>query len=152
MLIYRGLTLKYVCYGGRGLSFWTSWQLWLLIIFIHLYYSFNFFQWSSSCAWSEKCSTAQPLSCTYTDTSERLQAMWPGFLNSNTWSITVKEIMGVLLLHLFRHICCHLGGTFVTYVAQICNSYQNIRLYVALKFAPSKLIVSVREMQNISFE
>jgi len=58
----------------------------------------------------------------------------PEFLSR---SVTLKEIMEVLLLHLFRHhICCHLGEAFVTYMFQIFNSYETIRLYVALNDSP----------------
>ena len=52
-------------------------------------------------------------------------------------SVPVKEIMEVLLFHLFGHnICCHLGGPIRTYMAQIFNSYQTIRLNVALNDSP----------------
>jgi len=47
--------------------------------------------------------------------------------------VPVKEIMEVLLLHLHPHkLCCHLGGCFTTYIAQIFKSYISIRLYFAL--------------------
>jgi len=59
-------------------------------------------------------------------------------------SVPVKEIMEVLLLHLYAHnICCHLGGPFGTYMAQIFNSYQIIWLYVALNDSP---------LQNLLFQ
>ena len=45
--------------------------------------------------------------------------------------------MEVLLLNLHaRDICCHLGGVFATYMALIFNSYESIRLYVALSDSP----------------
>jgi hypothetical protein len=59
-------------------------------------------------------------------------------------SVPVKEIMEVLLLHVYAHnIFCHLGGCFTTYMAQIFNSYASIRLYVTLNNSP---------LQNLLFQ
>ena len=49
-------------------------------------------------------------------------------------SVPVKEIIELLLFH--HHIYCRLGGHFVTYMAQIFNKYETIRLYVALNDSP----------------
>lgn len=48
------------------------------------------------------------------------------------------------MLHLNAHsICCHLGGSFMSYIAQIFNSYASIHLYVTLGDSP---------LQNLLFQ
>jgi len=65
------------------------------------------------------------------------------FLELQPRSVPVKEIMEVLLLHLYAHdICCHLRGCFTIYMAHILNSYASIHLYVVLK---------VSSLQNLLF-
>jgi hypothetical protein len=58
-------------------------------------------------------------------------------------SVPAKEIMEVLLHYLYAHNICHLGGVFATYMAQVFNSYDSIRLYVAICDSP---------IQNLLFQ
>ena len=58
-------------------------------------------------------------------------------------SVPAKEIMEVLLHYLYAHNICYLGRVFATYVAQIFNSYDFVRLYVALSDSP---------IQNLLFQ
>jgi hypothetical protein len=45
-----------------------------------------------------------------------------------------------LLLIFFKHnICCHISGSYVTYLAGVTNSFRGLSMYIALRDAPYNL-------------
>ena len=47
------------------------------------------------------------------------------------------RFMFVLLKHLSRHnICCHVGGSFPTYLAGVQTKFHRVKIFIALKYAP----------------
>jgi hypothetical protein len=70
-------------------------------------------------------------------------------------SVPAKEIMELLLHYLLaQNICCHLGGVFGTYMAQVFNSYDSIRLFVAMCDSPVQnlLFQTVGDAESFTLE
>ena len=65
--------------------------------------------------------------------------------------VPITDIMEVLLNILYRHrICCHLSGSFVTYIAQLFNKHGSICLYVAKHDVPVlNILFRVGAVQNL---
>jgi hypothetical protein len=51
-------------------------------------------------------------------------------------SFYLNYIERLLLIFFKHHICCHISGSYATYLAGVTNSFRGVSIYIALQDAP----------------